>query len=168
VKKFLKILEVTANIAIVFAVLVIAFLVLQRYQPTKGLPSVTGSASTISFRGLDPSRSEATLLLILSTSCHFCAESSPFYSQLTKASRSTGKLRIVAVLPQDIRTSSDYLESHDVHVDEIIQASPHEAQAEGTPTLTLISSGGLVLKNWTGKLRPDQEQEVRQAVSPFQ
>jgi thiol-disulfide isomerase/thioredoxin len=97
-------------------------------------------------------------LLALSTTCHFCSESAPFYQQLAKERGSN--TRIVAVLPQSVSDSKDYLNNLGIFVDEVKQESLNTINVRGTPTLMLVNGDGVVVDEWMGRLSVEQEAEV--------
>jgi len=54
------------------------------------------------------SKSRHTLVLALSTKCHFCADSAGFYRELMKMQR-PGDWQAVAVLPQPVGEAAAYM-----------------------------------------------------------
>src|SRR5204863_9489624 len=94
-----------ANVAVIIpsvvvcTVLVSRYLVAPRNQAAivKAAPVSTNDGSSrkrfiepgtkISLAGLDWSKSPRTLLMALSTTCHFCSESAPFYQKLQQQKR---------------------------------------------------------------------------------
>jgi hypothetical protein len=108
---------------------------------------------------------DATLVLAISTHCHFCEESVPFYRRLAKI-RSTvsNELRMVAVLPQDNASGSAYLTENGIAVDRLISKPLHAIQVKGTPTLLLLGADGKVRKAWVGRLDSSREKEVITAL----
>jgi len=97
--------------------------------------------------------------MALSTQCHFCTESPPFYQRVTKVDPKIPNLRLVAVFPQSTSESESYLKNLDVRVDDVKQ-SPSLLGVRGTPTLILTDEQGAVVQSWYGKLSSTQEQEV--------
>lgn len=109
---------------------------------------------------MDWTKGGQTLLLVLSTNCHYCTESAPFYQRLAQQKAGRPDIRTVAILPQVIGESQKYLSDHSVSVDEVTQSAPGALYAKATPTLILVDKAGSVLSSWVGKLSPDKEQEV--------
>ena len=97
-------------------------------------------------------------MLVLSTTCHFCKESSGFYRKLVEECRSHAKT--VAFFPQTPQEAQAYLNAENVQVDEIKHADFQSLQVGGTPTLLLVDSKGIVQKVWLGKLSEAKEKEV--------
>lgn len=98
--------------------------------------------------------------MVLSTNCHFCTESAPFYQRLAQQKAGRGDVRLMAVLPQSVGEAQKYLDDHGISVDEVRQAVPGAAYARGTPTLILVDRTGSVIESWVGKLPPEKEAEV--------
>lgn len=116
--------------------------------------------TTLPLSSYDWTKSERSLVFVLSTDCRFCTESESFYKRITTACEGQKKIRLVAVLPQDVEVSRRYLDKLGVGVDEIKQAPPLSLGAAGTPTLVLVDSKGVVLKSWAGKVPAAIEAEV--------
>jgi hypothetical protein len=166
-KHLSKKIEMIANLAIILVAMLLTIAIVERYRfvpkapntsPVAGVPTQPGTK--LSLPGVDWSKSERTLVMVLSTGCHFCSESAPFYQRLAQEKTRRGGIRIVAVLPQDTADVQKYLSEHGVSVDEIKHLSPGEVQVSGTPTLILADRNGSVVATWLGKLPPDKEGEV--------
>jgi thioredoxin-related protein len=115
----------------------------------------------INLSEVDWQKNRQTLLLVLSTTCHFCTESAPFYQTLTKE---RGDTRIIAVLPQTVNDGKDYLNKLGVSVDEIKQIPFSSIGIRGTPTLILVDNSGIVKDSWVGKLPNSEEAKVLSRV----
>lgn len=109
---------------------------------------------------MDWAKSEKTLIMALSTTCHFCAESTPFYQKLVGQRTGRSDVRLVAVMPQPVDEARHYLSEHAINVDEVRQASLNSISVRGTPTLVLVDGTGAVVRSWVGKLPPEREIEV--------
>jgi thioredoxin-related protein len=163
-----KKIELVANVAIIITAVLLVALAANRFifspQSVPADQAVARQSIKVGERVTLPdfnwAQSERTLLLVLSTSCHFCTESAPFYQRLAQEKTKRGGTRLVAVLPQDPTESQKYLSDHGVSVDEIRRASLDEVQVRGTPTLILADQTGAVITSWIGKLPPDKEAEV--------
>lgn len=110
--------------------------------------------------GVDWSRRERTIVLVLSTSCHFCTESAPFYRRLASEARLRRGVGLVAVLPQAREQAGLYLEELGVAVDAVVQAPVGSTGARGTPTVMFVDSMGVVARAWIGRLPPESEAQV--------
>lgn len=100
-------------------------------------------------------------MLAVSSTCHFCSESAPFYKTLAS---NKGDTRIVAVLPQSIEEGKKYLEKLGVMVDDVKQVALDEIGVSGTPSVLLVDNSGVVKNVWFGKLPADKEQVVLDAL----
>jgi thioredoxin-related protein len=107
---------------------------------------------------VDWKASDQTLVLVLSTTCHFCTESTPFYKQVIQKRK--GRTRLIAVLPQSVEAGRKYLADLGIAVDDVRQAPPSSLGVQGTPTLLLVNKDGVITSSWRGKLRPEKELEV--------
>lgn len=160
-------IELIANIAIiVVACLFAIILVKAHFLDRQPQPVTTGEKQvadkiTDSSLNVDWKKSEQTLVLALSNTCHFCTESAPFYQ---KVASNRGKVRLIAVLPQSIEEGQAYLNKLGVAVDEVKQLRLDAIGVQGTPTLFLINSSGVITEKWVGKLMPDQESMVLKAL----
>ena len=158
-----KKVELTANLAIIIVACLLATVLVKNYlvnkptAPPNDSQSQPISSPIVSSLDIDWRKSKQTLLLAVSSTCHFCTESASFYKQLAKERGST---RLVAVFPQPITEGRNYLEALGVTVDEIRQAPFNSLNVQATPTLILIDSNGLVIKSWIGKLEEEQQHEV--------
>jgi len=151
-----KRLELAANLAILVVSCLLAVVLVKAYFLNESSKEVT---STPSVDSLDTTWNQngQTLVLALSSNCHFCTESAPFYKQLAQ---SKGNTHLVAVLPQSLADGREYLENLGVSVDEVKQLSLDKIGVSGTPTLLLVDTSGVVKNSWVGKLSPQQEANV--------
>ena len=164
-----KRIELLANVAIIVVALLLGGVLVKRYL----LPQAESTpaqariqpGTKLSVPGVEWGKNERTLLLVLSTSCHFCTESSPFYQRLAQEKARKGGVGLVAVMPQSVDESQKYLNDHGVSVDDIKQASLDTVQARGTPTLILADRTGTVVESWVGKLPAEKEAEVLKRFS---
>jgi hypothetical protein len=143
-------------------VLVKQFLLPPRARPTAGPETAVGTNMKSSLRGVDWGKNGRTLILAISTRCHFCSDSVPFFKRIERERPKDVKL--LAVLPQPVDEARKYLDDEGVHVDEVRQAAPQSIGVAGTPTLLLVDASGKVSDVWRGKLRPDDEEEVIAAL----
>jgi hypothetical protein len=164
-------IEVTANVATIVVAALISTVVIKTYvfpntvarnaavvsapEVVKG-KSVDGRAL-----GVDWKRNHRTLVLAISTTCHYCKDSVPFYQKLGAAGND---VKMVAVLPQPVAEAQQYLGGAGVRVDDVRQVSLNTLGVRGTPTLLLVNDVGVVTDVWVGKLQPDQEAQVLTAL----
>lgn len=154
-------LETITNIAILIICVISVVLVANKYFLHRSPPSILSPqvGSTISVPGIDFSRSNHTLVIAISTQCHFCEESTDFYKKLVLAAERHGT-QVVGVFPQESSVSKKYLESHLLWGVQNVQERLSAIQVEGTPTLILVDRKGKIAKSWVGKLPEKEENEV--------
>lgn len=158
-----KKIELIANLAIIVVACLLGTVLVRNYllstsarRASANEMQRTNSAS-LSALDIDWRKNKQTLLLAISSTCHFCTESAPFYKKLATGPRST---RLVAVLPQSTGEGRRYLNELGLSVDEVKQVQLSSISVSGTPTLLLVDSMGVVIGTWVGKLADEQQAEV--------
>lgn len=149
----MKHLDKIANIAIIAAVIVFLAVTVRANFGGHRLPLDPSTAligTTVHLTGVQFPKDRNSLLLVVSTTCHFCKDSLPFYKQLTEKSR--GRVNVVAVLPQPQAEAMKFLQDAGVKPDQIVNAGPDAVGARGTPTVLLIDGNGKVNHAWAGRL----------------
>lgn len=173
----IKKLEVLANIAVVITSIVLCSVVVKKYFFAAGkqeasveavqTKSPASSASRtqsiqagtkISLPGIDWSKSTRTVVLLLSTTCHFCSESVPFYQKLQQ--QKPNGVRLVAVFPQPVEDSRNYLNKLGITITDVVQSSLSSIGVSGTPTVLLVDNNGSVTAAWVGKLSDGEAAKV--------
>jgi hypothetical protein len=160
--------EVIANISIIIVASLLSLVLVKNHlwvsSASSGLDHKASSKDSrllgkkLSLPDIEWPKSRGTLLLALSSQCRFCTESAEFYQALLK--KRTAELRVIAVMPQDLETSREYLTRLGLYVDEIRQASLVSIGVAGTPTILIVNEQGEVTDAWRGKLRPEGERDV--------
>lgn len=164
----LKKIELLANISIIVVAILLSTILVKSYLWKSNLPpgnSRTATASQpqieigkeINLPDVDWRKNGKTLLLALSTTCHFCTESGPFYQRIVKEH---GVTQLVVLIPQQIDEGHQYLKKLGVEIEQVRQVSTDAIGLSGTPTLILVDSKGAVINSWVGKLPPSEEAEV--------
>jgi hypothetical protein len=172
----IKKLEVLANIAVIITSVVLCSVLVKKhfFSAAKQEASVEAAqakspasnasrrpsiqpGTKISLPGIDWSKSTSTVVLALSTTCHFCSESAPFYQKLQQQKQKLqqqkpNNVRLVAVFPQPVEDSRNYLNRLGVTVSDVVQSSLASVGVSGTPTLLLIDNEGSVTDSWVGRL----------------
>ena len=160
-------LEVATNVAIILVCLLIAVIGVKKFLLPGPTVNMAGPAkgARIPIAGMDWSRTDRTLVLVLNTHSHYCSDSAQFYRTLLPEA-SARKVQIVAVFPQPSEESRRYLAGLGLSISGLaIQvAPPGAALARGTPTVILADNRGLVVKSWVGKLSARGEAEVWKAI----
>ncbi len=164
-------IEITANIATIIVAVLITTVVVKTYVSPNAFArsaTVVSAPEVVKGKnvdgralGVDWKRNHRTLVLAISTTCHFCKDSVPFYQRL---GASGTNVKMVAVLPQPVTEAQQYLGGAGVHVDDVRQVSLNTLGVRGTPTLLLVNDVGVVTDIWVGKLQPDQEAQVLTAM----
>lgn len=177
----IKKLEGLANIAVIVTAIVVCTVLAKKYLlPAK--QANTSAAATaadpfappvprrsfqpgtkISLPGINWSKSDRTLVMILSTTCHFCTESAPFYQKLQQ--EKPNNVQLVAVLPQAVEESRAYIRKLGLAIEEIVQSPLGAVGASGTPTLILINKDGSIRDSWAGKLPEDEAAKVIRQIT---
>ena len=159
-----KRIELLANVAIIVVAVLLGGVLVKRYLWPTAQPSPAQAriqpGTKLSVPGLEWGKNERTLLLVLSTTCRFCTESSPFYQRLAQEKAKKAGVGLVAVLPQSVDESQKYLNGLGVFVDDIKQVGPDAVPVTGTPTLIMADRTGAVVESWAGKLPAEKEVEV--------
>jgi hypothetical protein len=162
--RLLRRIELVANICVIAVALVICAALVKRFllkSPSTASPAPSLATGTkIALPDVDWAKNGKTLLLVLSTGCRFCSASAPFYQHLAGKAMSQQGVGLIAVLPQGIEQSKEYLKGVNVTIDDVKQASPPVLGVRATPTLILVNNAGLVTDSWVGQLSPDKEAEV--------
>jgi len=95
----------------------------------------------------------ATVLLVVSSTCHYCSESMPFYRQLAAIQpKASGELGLLAVVPENSDTGLEYLSRNGVRVAGAISTPLSKVGLAATPTLVLLDRNGRVMDVWVGML----------------
>ena len=164
-------IELAANLSVlVVAALVCVVLVKSYLVPAAAPPperqvaaapaqarKVVQRGDPVGLPGMDWQRNGQTLLLALSTTCHYCTRSGPFYRRVVKE---RGGTQLVALLPQGADEGQAYLRELGVDIADVRNVSLGELGLSGTPTLVLVDGGGRVADVWVGALPPDKQDEV--------
>jgi Redoxin len=114
----------------------------------------------ISHPDINWAKNGRTLLFVLSTQCGFCNASTNFYKQAVQEKQSIKDIQFVALFPQDIKQSEQYLKDNGIGIQDVKQTMPFSVGANGFPTLMLVDNTGTVKKTWVGKLSEEKEREV--------
>jgi hypothetical protein len=168
-------IELLSNVSIVVVSLVIGFAVVKNYLwPGRSIsePSSVGdsnrngaSAAEIIGRKLDLpdvewAKNERNLVLVLQSKCPFCTESAPFYKELVAAQSRLTNTEITAVFPESDDDAKAYLGSIGLAIDNVRRVPLRSIGVQGTPTVLLVNSSGVVTGVWRGRLNHDREEEL--------
>ena len=173
-KQISKKIEVLSNVAIIVVAIVLTFTLIKGYtsknsvdapvkNPTAINPTVNSAdliGKKLNVPDVDWAKNGKTLVMAVQSGCHFCTDSGPFYRELAKRQSANAKVKIVAILPQTVEDSRQYLSSLGVSINQIRQMSLGSIGVSGTPTLLLADSNGVVTDAWIGKLDGSKEAVV--------
>jgi len=170
-----RMVELLANLGIVAVAVLGCAVLIRQLQPRPLVPAAARQQATrppapmvgtgLTLPGMDFASADRTLVMVLSTQCHFCADSAPFYQRLVAAASRTRGVRLVALLPQAAEEGRRFLASLGVTVNAVVQAPLTAVGTRGTPTLLLLDAQGVVGRVWRGRLSPEAEQQVLDAVT---
>ena len=156
-------LEAGANLGILVVALLLGWTIVQRQCHPSGRPTSPQSpvpGTSLAIADVDWSQADHTLVMALSTGCHFCSESGDFYRRLSGLVATRPRTRLIAVLPDPVEDSQRYLDQMGVKVTAVRSVPLSRLRVSGTPTLILADKSGVVSRVWVGKLSTTQEQEV--------
>ena len=159
--KLSKRINLAVNLAIVVVAVLIGVVFARNYllsarSPNQSRDFRVAAGTKVTLPDVDWENNQRTLLLVLSTNCSYCTASASFYQQIAQNS----KVQLVAVLPQVVAESKQYLSDLNVPIGEVKQSELPTLGVKGTPTLILVNSKGEVIRSWAGKLPPEEEKEV--------
>jgi rhodanese-related sulfurtransferase len=163
-------IDLFANVAIIFVALLLCFVLAEHYfaggrknanqsNPDPRVPAGTKISLPDGAR-----LGDRTLLLVLSTKCHYCSESAPFYRRLVGALEGQADTKLVAVLPEEVSEGEEYLKKLGVLINDVKQTPLELIHVSATPTLLLLDKSGTVTHSWLGKLAAEEEDEVLSAL----
>lgn len=154
-----KKVEMVANIAIIIAAAVLIFVFVRNYTGKSANIPTIAPGTKFGLKDVSWQSNNKNMVFAVSTTCHFCSESAPFYRELVTQCKQQ-HVHTIAVLPQPIPEAESYLKNEGVAVDEIRQATLTDLQIGGTPTLLLVDGSGTVKNVWVGKQPDDKEKEI--------
>jgi hypothetical protein len=163
-------LERTTHICLIALSIIAAGLLLERrFTPASGgTAPVNGTGllgKHLDAPGLDWKRAKLNAVLLLSTKCHFCKDSMPFYGRLAdEKRRRQDKCALVVLSREPSESVKSFLSSQRVFVDGVYQFSPDDPQLRATPELLLVDSNGAIQRSYIGRLSRAQEEEVLDRV----
>lgn len=136
-------------------------LIEQRFFPQDDGPPRTLVGREVKLPGADWQGAPLSVLLQLSSTCHFCNESMPFYKQLMAAR--PAKVPVIVASSDAVAVMRQHLADEQVVVDKVLH-SRMESFGTGTPTIYIVDSKGLVKRAFVGKLDSAGEKELLSIV----
>lgn len=166
-----NVLEKTSYIAVILTCLVLSgSLVYDRTAqtvPRSAAELGTGAGQHLELSDIDWKAHRSTVVLVLSTTCHFCRESSPFFRRLAELSKDNPKIGLVALFPQQVNEAAGYLRQEGIGVTVVRSTALTTLPVQGTPTMFLVGSDGIVKQAWEGLLNKQQQDAALAAVRHF-
>ena len=148
-------------VAIVIAVLLAVKVVRKSFfhaAPQRTVATTLRPGTKLPLENVNWSNKDKTLVMVLDTKCGFCRASVPFYQTMLKRLSATSRVQVVAVFPQPEKEATDYLKSVGLQIQEVRQATARSLRVQGTPSLILVNSSGLVTDVWVGQLHNTDEE----------
>jgi hypothetical protein len=154
-----KVFEWLLNLACVAVIAYVAGVVIRSHasQPTVRLSGAV-LGKQVPLPSVDWRRTHYTLVMALSTQCHFCTDSAGFYRRLLSTAGS--KWQAVAVFPQPVDEAKGYLLDRGYSVATLKQSTLSDIGVLVTPTLFLVDEKGILRQQWIGKLDRTGEEDV--------
>jgi len=159
-------LEKFTNVAIIaMCVMTSAFLVrVSFFKPEPRAQEAPYEKGEIipSVQGVDYSHSKGTVILVVSSNCHFCTESMAFYQALGKHARAenNSRFRLVVAGLQSERTLAEYVSRYGVDYSAVVTLNPEKVKFTATPLLVLVNAGGRVIRSYQGKMTAKQQSQL--------
>lgn len=114
--------------------------------------------------GADWQAAPVSVLLQISSTCHFCNDSMPFYRQLMAARQSAGaKVPVIVASADAVAVMQEHLAEQQVSVDRVLH-SRLEGFGTVTPTVYIVDSKGLVKRVFVGELNSSGQKELLSIV----
>lgn len=114
--------------------------------------------------GADWQSAPVSVLLQISSTCHFCNDSMPFYRQLVAARQAAGaKVPVIVASADAVAVMQQHLADQQVSVDKVLH-SRLEGFGTVTPTVYIVDSKGMVRRVFVGELDPSGEKELLSIV----
>lgn len=114
--------------------------------------------------GVAYSDARYTALVFIRSTCHFCAESMPFYRDLVTRARRP-QIQVVFTSDEPVPIVRQYLELHGVPPERIATVSFLDYGVAATPTIIVVDSSGYGTTRWIGRLDAAREAALLATVS---
>jgi hypothetical protein len=164
----MSILEKVSHLSLIaFALTSMGILLEKQLVPRGGSFSADAAIKGLAGKPLDVpgvkwSAAPVNVAFFISTQCHFCAASMPFYKKVSE-SRDRARVALSVLSPDPTGDMEKWLSDQSVAVDGVY-AAPHNPGLRGTPTLLIVDAGGIVRRVFIGELDSAREQEFLQIV----
>lgn len=162
-------LEIATNIAVLFVAVAVLSVFAWSYFSRPRMPKLNSGlqrgVALSQIANLDYNSSPRTLLVAMSTRCHSCKESTPFYNRLVDRLREDSATRLVAIFPEHSEEVAKYAEQNQLKMTAIPAVDFRSLNLTSIPTILLVDNEGKVSDFWIGKLPEAGEQQVAKVAS---
>jgi peroxiredoxin len=105
------------------------------------------------------------LPVFISSDCHVCTDSLPFYKRLAdRAARSSGKTELIFVSMEPEEHVSAYLRAAGI-ANVRIASVGRPPGISGTPSILMLDGAGRVQRSWAGRLGRQQERDIENLLT---
>lgn len=155
--KVSKILENSANVAIlVLALILVGFLARNYFIPAPHADSAT-AGERISLPDFDFTKSDRTILVALQHDCHFCQESAGFYQKLVQYAATDNRIQLIALFSEEMDANKVFLANLNLTFVNVKNVSFSSLKVMATPTILVVNRDGVIQSVWKGKLSDEKE-----------
>jgi hypothetical protein len=161
-------IETLANISIIIAALLFCTTLVHEkwlHRPSGLAPAAQTDnrlqGTNLHIDGVNWESANKTVVIALSTQCHFCRESVPFYKELTALPAVKSKrLLVVTVFPQQQGEAESFVKASEIRANIVLSMPLQTLGTSSTPTLFLVNQAGKVERLWIGVLSPTQQKDL--------
>jgi hypothetical protein len=154
-----------ANIAILALAIVVGIVAWRQYVARAPHDINVPVGSLVNLENVDWPKNQLTIVLALSTECEPCSRNAVLYRDIANALRTNQVGKTVAVLPQQVSRSREYLSELKVVPDEIRQRAASPFVAKATPTIIAVGADGRVVKSWAGSLSQREAESALREIT---
>ncbi len=134
----------------------------ERSQLGKSLAPQKGASLAVA--GHEWSKHRISLVLVVSSKCHYCTESAPLFQRLVGLAASSG-VPSIAISEEREETTRNYLNHLGVAVSDVYSLPTSAAVMQLTPTVLLVDRSGKIEEVWPGVLSPSDERNASEIIS---
>jgi thioredoxin-related protein len=146
-------------VAVILVVALVIRFIGQRHEAIDNAKIEVQPGQILRLPNTDWAKSRRTLVMVLQVGCQWCEASAGFYQELLRANVRNA-FHTIAVLPQSVSESRNFLHILGVDVADVRQFDLRTLGIGGTPTLVLVDSTGHIQASWIGQLSPELEDGV--------
>ena|ERR1700720_2312569 len=160
-------LEIATSVAVILVAIVVLTTFVRGYFNQNPQPQIQtglqrGQQLTNLTSVISHSNDNQTILLVaMTTTCHFCEESIPFYNQLAETFQKTsGSPAFLAVFPNPEDQVRTYAARQQLKMPTLAAVDFNSLKVNGTPTMIWLDHTGKILDFWVGKPSKTDEQQI--------